>query len=511
VSAPLSLVAVGVVCLLTLILGGLGLRLSRATSDFYVAGRSVSPRMNASAIGGEYLSAASFLGVAGLIYDFGVDQLWLPVGYTLGYLVLLVMVAAPMRRSGAFTLPDFAEARLQSSRVRWIASVLVVAIGWLYLIPQFQGASLVLQHVAGVPGWVGGTVVAIVVALAVGAGGMRSITFVQAIQYWIKLSALAIPACILLALWWRSGHPAPVSPDPSWHLALTPREHGDHPTYRVYSTMVALCLGTMGLPHVLVRYYTNPDGVGARRTTVNVLALLGLFYVIPPIYGVLGRVELPTLPAGFRTDTIVLRLPGLVVGGLGGDLLTAILAGGAFAALLSTASGVAMSVTGVLDQSLVRPWLARATGGDAGMPFGFRIAAAAAVVVPYAVSRLADPIGLATMVGLAFAVAASTFAPLLILGVWWRSLSRRGAATGLVVGACAATLSVGASIVWGPFEGWLGAILSTPAAWTVPLAVLVTVLVSLATPRSVPAGTTRLLVRLHTPEGVDVRRSRPAD
>lgn len=508
---PLSLTTVGLVCLLTVVLGGLGLRLSRATSDFYVAGRTVSPRMNASAIGGEYLSAASFLGVAGLIYDFGVDQLWLPVGYTMGYLVLLVMVAAPMRRSGAYTLPDFAEARLQSSRVRWLASVLVVAIGWLYLVPQFQGASLVLQNVAGVPAWVGGTVVAVVVALAVGAGGMRSITFVQAVQYWIKLSALAIPACVLLVLWWRSGHPAPVTPNPSWHLALTPRAPGDHPTYRVYSTMIALCLGTMGLPHVLVRYYTNPDGVGARRTTVHVLGLLGLFYVIPPVYGVLGRVHLPALPDGVRTDSIVLRLPGLVVGGLGGDLLTAMLAGGAFAALLSTASGVAMSVTGVLDQSLVRPWLARLTAGDAGMPMGFRIAAAGAVVVPYVVSRIAEPIGLATMVGLAFGVAASTFAPLLILGVWWRALSRKGAAAGLVVGACAATLSVGTSIVLGPFPGWTGALLSNPAAWTVPLAVAVTVIVSLATPGSVPTGTTRLLVRLHTPEGVDVRRSRPAD
>ena len=97
---PLSLAAVVLVCLTTLVIGGWGLRLSRRTSDFYVAGRTVSPRLNASAIGGEYLSAASFLGVAGLIYDQGVDMLWLPVGYTLGYLVLLVMVAAPMRRSG---------------------------------------------------------------------------------------------------------------------------------------------------------------------------------------------------------------------------------------------------------------------------------------------------------------------------------------------------------------------------------------------------------------------------
>lgn len=508
-TSTLSLAAVSLVCLLTLVVGALGLRLSRATSDFYVAGRTVSPRLNASAIGGEYLSAASFLGVAGLIYDFGVDQLWLPVGYTLGYLVLLVMVAAPMRRSGAYTLPDFAEARLQSRRIRLLASVLVVSIGWLYLLPQFHAASLVLRTVTGVPAWVGGTIVAVVVTVAVGAGGMRSITFVQALQYWIKLTALAVPACILLAVWWRLGHPEPVVSD-AWRLALTPRDTGDHPAYRTYSVLLALCLGTMGLPHVLVRYYTNPDGVGARRTTVNVLLLLGMFYVLPPVYGVLGRVFLPD-PPGSGVDSIVLRLPGLVVGGVRADVLTAVLAGGAFAALLSTASGVAMSVTGVLDQSVMRPWLQRITGGDAGVGGGFRLAAIAAVAVPYAVSWLTEPLSLATMVGLAFTIAASTFAPLLILGVWWRRLSRRGAAAGLTVGAVTATGSIGAALVLGSPSGWLGALLANPAAWTVPLATVVAVVVSLATPGSVPAGTTRLLVRLHTPEGVDVRRSRPTD
>ena len=312
----LSIISVALVCLTTLLVGALGLRLSRRTSDFYVAGRTVSPRLNASAISGEYLSAASFLGVAGLIYDQGVDMLWLPVGYTLGYLVLLVVVAAPMRRSGAYTLPDFAEARLGSRAIRLVSSLLVVGIGWLYLVPQFQGASLTLTLVTGAPAWVGGFVVMVVVAVAVGAGGMRSITFVQAVQYWIKLTALAVPAFVLLALWFRSGSPAP-QVDPSWNIPLSPTGPDDHPTYRTASTVLALCLGTMGLPHVLVRYYTNPDGLGARRTTVTVIALLGFFYLLPPIYGALGRVAYPTLPPGVRSDTIVLRLPETLLPGPG--------------------------------------------------------------------------------------------------------------------------------------------------------------------------------------------------
>ncbi|PRY59484.1 cation/acetate symporter [Knoellia remsis] len=503
----LSVVAVALVCVTTVAVGGLGLRLSRRTSDFYVAGRTVSPRLNASAISGEYLSAASFLGVAGLIYDQGVDLLWLPVGYTLGYLVLLVMVAAPMRRSGAYTLPDFAEARLGSVLVRRLAAVLVVAIGWLYLVPQFQGAGLALALVTGAPAWVGAALVAVVVALAVGAGGMRSITFVQAMQYWIKLTCLAVPAFVLLALWARSGGGLPPVTE-SWWTPFAPRSADDHPVYRTASMMLALCLGTMGLPHVLVRYYTNPDGVAARRTTTSVIALLGLFYLVPPVYAVLGRVHLPSLPPGVRSDTIVLELPERVVSGVSGDVLTAMLAGGAFAALLSTASGLAMSVTGVLHQEFLRPRLSRLTGGDAFGFGGFRLAAVVAVIVPFFVARHVEQIGIATTVGFAFSLAAATFAPLLMLGVWWRRLSRVGAVAGLVVGAVAATSAALTTFVFGPMGGWPGALLANPAAWCTPLAFATTVLVSLATPTSVPRDTARLMVRLHTPERVDLARSR---
>ena len=207
-TAP-SIVAVVLVTVATLAIGTWGLRFSRTTSDFFVASRTVRPALNASAIGGEYLSAASFLGVAGLVLAFGADMLWYPVGWTAGYLVLLVLVAAPLRRSGAYTLPDFAEARLASPRVRAASSLLVVAIGWLYLLPQFQGAGLVMEAALGAPRWLGAVVVAVVVLVNVLSGGMRSITFVQAFQYWLKLTALLVPAVVLLGVWVDDGAPNP--------------------------------------------------------------------------------------------------------------------------------------------------------------------------------------------------------------------------------------------------------------------------------------------------------------
>ena len=252
-----GLVALLVVSLATLAIGTYGLRISRTTSDFYVASRSVAPGLNASAIGGEYLSAASYLGVAALVLTAGAQMLWYPVGWTAGYLVLLVLVAAPLRRSGAYTLPDFAEARLGSRRVRALCSVLVVAIGWLYLLPQFQGAGLTLTAAVGAPTWVGALVVGVVVVVNVSSGGMRSITFVQAFQYWLKLTALLVPAAVLLVVWAGDGRPDPTGGGAGWSMPLG---EGNQGLYTTYSIILATFLGTMGLPHVVVRFYTNPDG-----------------------------------------------------------------------------------------------------------------------------------------------------------------------------------------------------------------------------------------------------------
>src|SRR3954470_14009832 len=188
----------GLVALASAVIGSFGVRVARSTSDFLVASRTVGPAANAGAISGEYLSAASFLGIAGLILRDGVDALWYPVGFTAGYLALVLFVSAPLRRSGAYTVPDFAEARLRSPALRKVCTIFVVVIGWLYLLPQLQGAGLTVTTVTGLPSWIGVVAAAVVVVATVVLGGMRSITFVQAFQYWLKLTALALPAVIAL-------------------------------------------------------------------------------------------------------------------------------------------------------------------------------------------------------------------------------------------------------------------------------------------------------------------------
>jgi Na+(H+)/acetate symporter ActP len=571
-NATLALVAITLTVAAAVLVGAFGNRLSRTTSDFYVASRAVSPGLNASAIGGEYLSAASFLGVAGLVLAYGVDMLWYPVGYTVGYLLLLVLVAAPLRRSGAFTIPDFAQGRLRSMGVRRAASLLVVVIGWLYLIPQMHGAGLTLRTILGSPTWVGIVVVAGVVLVAVAGGGMRSITLVQAFQYWLKLFAIAVPVFFLVAAWRADGAPEvltevppefrerttvtlsadtlirveesvvvdadgtldgrpedgavqlpageyevsagstlvfpagatvptvsslPTLSGPEWAFPLSNGQ--DQPLYRVYSLMIALFFGTMGLPHVLVRFYTNPDGQAARRTTLTVLGLVGVFYLAPPIYGSLGRLYTPELLLTGRTDAVVLALPGALVGGTIGQLLSAVVAAGAFAAFLSTSSGLVVSIAGVLSQDVLSARL--------GSPVrSFRVATAFAVVVPVLLALGGQRLGIASMVGLAFAVAASSFCPLLLLGIWWPRLTSRGAIAGLAVGGGLSALAVLTTIMLGPTGGWTGALLAQPAAWTMPLAFVTMIVVSLLTPSHIPPGVRRIMVRLHTPESLDLDR-----
>ncbi len=479
-SALAGYIALTVVSAATLVIGIYGLKFSRTTSDFYVASRSVKPWWNASAIGGEYLSAASFLGVAGLILVSGADALWFPVGYTAGYLMLLLFVAAPMRRSGAYTIPDFAEARLKSPMARTVTSFLVIAVGWLYIVPQLHGAALAITVATGLPGWIGAVMVTGVVVITTMAGGMRSITFVQAFQYWLKLTAIAVPLVFIMLRLGTTGQ------DWSGNGAAFIGGNGDGDWYTKVSLALALLLGTLGLPHVLVRFYTNPDGPSARRTTLIVLGLLSLFYIFPTLYGILGRVFAQDLATGPNADATVLLLPARIFDGMASDALSALVVAGAFAAFLSTTSGLVVSVAGVLSQDFF--------GGSVK---GFRRAALLSAAVPLMVAIATDSLALAGSVGLVFAFTASTLCPMLLLGIWWRGLTDVGAVVGMGVGT---VLCGGAILASTLFTGPAPVLLQYPAAWTVPPAFAAMIIASRMTAHRRPTGLNRILARLHVPE-----------
>src|SRR6185503_13160236 len=524
-SGIVALVAITLVGLASGIIGSIGVRVARSTSDFLVASRTVGPVANASAISGEYLSAASFLGVAGMILRDGADALWFPIAFTTGYLALVLFVAAPLRRSGAYTVPDFAVARLNSDGLRRLCTIFVLVIGWLYLLPQLQGAGLALTTLTALPAWSGIAGAGLVVVLTVIGGGMRSITFVQAFQFWLKLTALVVPAVFVLGLFlsdsrsldrvsapdfradvvlqtpepvtlvvdgtvdgvrgtgqvtWApgrhevaagtqlkfpAGSPVPtVAGSPTTDRDWLQPGSGDaeYQMLAIYSVLIAGALGTMGLPHVLVRFYTNPDGRAARRTTVAVVAMIGGFYIVAVLLGVLARLYTPDLLSTGDTDAAVLLVPTAALGqGWTAWLLGGLVAAGTAAAFLSTSSGLVVSLAGVLFTDVLR-----------GRWKDFRLAAVLSAVLPIALALTVTRLDFALTVPLVFAVAASTFCPLLVLGIWWRGLTARGAAAGVLVGGVLSTAASLLSLFAQLPQSVLGLLIQRPAIATVPAAFL---------------------------------------
>ena len=259
----------------------------------------------------------------------------------------------------------------------------------------------------------------------------------------------------------------------------------------IYSLLLATFLGTMGLPHILVRFYTNPDGSAARRTTVRVLGLLGAFYLFPAVYGLLGRAYTAELYVTGDTDSVVLLVPAATWPGLGGEILAAIVAAGAFAAFMSTASGLLVSIAGTVSHDV---WPGKRRRGRAR----FRVAAASGMVVPCLLALATREVDISVLVGWAFALAASTFCPLLLLGVWWPRLTAKAAAAGMLAGAGVATAMIATGLIGDfPEDTALGAILTQPAAVSVPIAFGTMVLLSLRE-RAPDVGA--LMTALHVPE-----------
>jgi cation/acetate symporter len=265
----------------------------------------------------------------------------------------------------------------------------------------------------------------------------------------------------------------------------------------VYSLLLATFLGTMGLPHILVRFYTNPDGPAARRTTVRVLGLLALFYAFPLVYGALGRVLVPELYLTGETDSVVLALPEAAWPGLGGELLGALVAAGAFAAFMSTASGLMVSVAGTISFDLWRRGHADMTARRRR----FRVAALGGVLAPVALALIARGLDISVLVGWAFALAASTFCPLLLLGIWWEGLTARGAALGLVAGAFTATGLIFAGLAIEGGHPTVDALLTQPAVLSVPIAFAAMVVGSLRDHTGRRTADAELLA-MHAPEGL---------
>ena len=543
---------------------------SKSAGDFFVAGRSVSVGWNASAISGEYLSAASFMGVAGMVMLNGYDALWYPVCYACGYLFLLLFIAGPLRRFGAYTIPDFAEGRYDSPVFRKIAVCFVLFIGFFYTMPQMKGAGTTLAYIfPGLHYSVGVIVVGAVITLNVSLGGMKGITLVQAFQYWLKVFAITVPIFVLASIVGhyqqhleanktaqetvaaapagieRKALTAKAPKDEQWiapfgslttkavdtaiKAAKTPEEKAaleankkPYSLLYTYSLIIALVCGTAGLPHILVRFYTNPDGVAAKRTTMWVMILIGVFYVFPPVYGVIGRSLMPELYEAIGskgTDKVVLELPTLLAGRdhpLLGSVLSGITCAGAFAAFMSTFSGLLVSMSSALAHDIYGRMLKPDSSPEQRLK-AFKWAAVIIGVVSVGLGTQVEKLNINYLVGQAFAIAAASYFPLLFMSVWWRGMTMKGAATGMLVGGLLALGSIFLTTLSDVYavqslaDLWVAHPLARilceqPAIWAVPLSIILMIVVSKATASTIPADVRMKMLVLHAPEALGLKQ-----
>ena len=565
---------IAIVLVIGLILFTIGLsvfsrRFTRTTADFYLAGRKVGSFSNASAISGDYLSAASFLGVAGAVYASGLDGVWYAAGFAGGFMVVVLFIASALRRFGEYTVADFAFGRFGSNRIRLITVIAVLLTSLFYMAPQMFGAGttwqvLVGQGFFGMDAYTTGVVVvAAIIAFYVAVGGMKGTTLNQIFQFWW----LAFAMTLVVVFSFGSGFKYPqaladasdgpivntkamtvaelTTPDANGTTAYEKaaaimsaeelakvdefiaagdastkipvaqpsvnklhelrdmlfREPGHrYNTFDQFSMVLALVLGTAGLPHILNRYYTNPSGAAARRSTFWVLVFIGTFYIFAPIAGLAGIGFIKDYLAGGGTlaaptvngllvkpDQVMPTLATI----LGGQWLMGVVAAGAFAAMFSTVGGLLIAAASAIGHDVYEKYVNPnateakrvAVGKIAVLSF-----AALALLIGLAIPKYgldqAYPALIAMMVTWAFSVGASAFVPMLLTGIWWKGTTERGATAGMIVGLTSAIIIIFMNIFQqlGTLgkEGILGFVgsLTYPVLFTFPLGLLTIIIVS---------------------------------
>ncbi|MCL4078349.1 cation acetate symporter [Coriobacteriia bacterium Es71-Z0120] len=565
----LAIVLVVVLILFTIALSIFSRRFTRTTADFYLAGRKVGSFSNASAISGDYLSAASFLGVAGAVYASGLDGVWYAAGFAGGFMVVVLFIASALRRFGEYTVADFAYGRFGSDRIRLITVLAVLLTSLFYMAPQMFGAGTTWQVLVGKgilgmdPYTSGVVVVAAIMALYVGLGGMKGTTLNQIFQFWWLFFAMFMVVAFAFghgfsypkALADASKEPIVdtkaltvaelTTPNPATgktpleaaKTVMTPEEYAKveefvaskkegkipvalpsknklhelramlfrEPGHRYnafdqFSMVLALVLGTAGLPHILNRYYTNPSGSAARRSTFWVLVFIGLFYIMAPIAGLAGLGYIKehlanggTIAAAnvhghlVKPDQVMPTLANL----LGGQALLGVVSAGAFAAMFSTIGGLLIASASAVGHDVYEKYI-NPNASEAKRVLVGRIAvlvfSGLALTIGLAIPKFgldqAYPALIAMMVTWAFSVGASAFVPMLLTGIWWKGTTERGATAGIFVGLGSSIAFIFLNILQTlgkiPKEGAIGFLgsLTFPVLFTFPLALLTIIVVS---------------------------------
>ncbi len=459
---------------------------TRTAKDFYAAGGGVSGLQNGLAIAGDYMSAASFLGISALVYTGGYYGLIYSIGFLVGWPMIMFLMAEPLRNLGRFTFADVASYRLAATPIRALAALGTLVTVSFYLIAQMVGAGQLIQLLFGLPYLWAVIIVGVLMVIYVTFGGMIATTWVQLIKACLLLGGSTIISLLVLAQFGfdfnaliakavevHSKHDAILSPGPAVANPIN-----------AFSLGMALMFGTAGLPHILMRFFTVSNAKEARKSVFWATTFIGYFYILTFIIG-FGAIVL-VLPNGIYHDGGDIA-KGLLGGGnmpaihlahaVGGDLMKGFIAAVAFATILAVVSGLTLSGASAISHDLYASVIRRGNVDERTEVRVSRVTTLVLGVVAIILGILFEKINVAFMVGLAFAVAASANFPVLFLSMLWKGLTTRGAVIGGFVGLISAVvLTIVSPAIWelvlGNAKGSAWFPYSSPAIFTMPLAFL---------------------------------------
>src|SRR6187397_2369184 len=418
---------------LSLVITWFAARRTRSTKDFYAAGRSITAFQNGLALAGDYMSAASFLGIAGLVALSGFDGLIYSIGFLVGWPVVMFLIAEPLRNLGKYTFSDVVAYRLRQKPVRVAAGIGSLAVVAFYLIAQMVGAGNLIRLLFGLQYEIAVAIVGVVMLAYVLFGGMMATTWVQMVKAVLLLSGAFMLAVMALAKF--SFNPLALlraASDQYGAAVLGPGRLVSNPLDAV-SLGLALMFGTAGLPHILMRFYTVPDAQTARKSVFYATGLIGFFYLMTFVLG-FGAMVLVGPDAIKAVDAGGNMAAPLLAETLGGTPFLGFIAAVAFATILAVVAGLTLSGAAALSHDL---WVGVVRGGQATPGEQLRVARFATVVLAVVAVMLGITFkgqNVAYMVGLAFAIAASANFPALVLSIFWSRLTTGGAQASMIVG-----------------------------------------------------------------------------
>jgi cation/acetate symporter len=459
-------------------------RRTRTTEQFYAAGHSVTGFQNGLALSGDYMSAASFLGIAGLVALTGFDGLIYSIGFLVGWPIVLFLIAEPLRNLGRYTFADVVAYRMRQAPVRVAASIGTLSVVVFYLIAQMVGAGTLINLIFGLPYALSVLIVGIVMLTFLLLGGMIATTWVQIVKAVLLIGGATIMAFLVLL---EFG----LNPLELFRTAET--ENGGAVLepgalvsghWDAISLGLALMFGTAGLPHILMRFYTVPDAKAARASVNWATIFIGFFYLLTFVLGfgamaLVGQRPISAIDKGGNAAAL------LLAENVAGTPFFGFIAAVAFATILAVVAGLTLSGAAALSHDL---WVNVVRHGEAPEREQLRVAR----IATFAMGALAIALGIALqgqniafMVGLAFAIAASANFPALLMSIYWRGFTTAGAVSSIVVGSVSALvlISISPTImvdVLGREDALIG--LKNPALISMPLAFATGILVSVLRP-----------------------------